>query len=193
MTPDGNHLYEERLIAAVLAEEELSQDELNHLALCSSCQALRDSIAADLAGLEDMGRQAVKIPPRNFQLPEEPPVVNRTRTNRLALGGSLALAAVALIAVWLGVWGPQPADTPNITPSPLLAPMPQPDPMAMPRGLLLEDHESLVGLGMQEMDTFSPFQRFVLGGDETATSEEFMKFIIPNHGHNGRGMQGGAA
>lgn len=194
MTPKENHLSEERLIAAVLAEEDLSQAELDHLALCPSCQVLRNSIAADLAGLEELGSNAVQVPPRSFQLPNEPPIANRAKPGRLglALGGSLALAAAALVAVWLGVWGPQsisPIAPPNgnaLTPLTAAG-------TALPPGPIYDDPEALAGLGIQEMEAFSPFQQFVLGGDQTAINEEFMDFIMPESGGPGRGKQGGAA
>ncbi len=193
MSLNENHLYEERLIAAVLVEEDLSQEELDHLALCPSCQALRDNIAADLTGLEEFGRQTVQVPPRSFQLPDEPPVVSRSKPKRLALGGSLALAAVALIAVWLGVWGPQTAPAPTTRLAPASARVAAPGPLAMPQRPLYDDSDALAGLGMPEVEPFSPFQRFVLGGDQTETSEEFMDFIMPEPGIHGRGKQGGAA
>ena len=193
MNTHENHLYEERLIAAVLAEEDLSQEELEHLALCPSCQALRDNIASDLAGLEEMGRQAVRVPPRRFQIPKEPLIIRQHRPGLLALAGSLALAAVALIAVWLGVWGPQPATIPTTGFSPLSSPAVGPGYMAMPPRPLYDDQDTLAGLGVQEVDTFSPFQQFVLGGDHTAVNEDFLDFIIPEPGPRGRGMQGGAA
>ncbi len=186
MNLSNNHLSEERLIAAVLAEEDLSQEEINHLTLCPSCQALRDSIAADLIGLEELGRQTVQAPPRSFKLPaEEPQIKRETSRHRLFLGGSLALAAAALMAVWLGVWSPQPVRPPQTELTPPNA--------TLPASPFYEDTDALTSLGIQEVETFSPFQQFVLGGDRETSSEQFMEFIMPEPGSNGRGKKGGAA
>ncbi len=178
---DQDHLYEDRLIVAVLAEEDLSQDERRHLVECPACAALRDHLAADLAGLEELGQQAVEVPPRRFALPPEPPALPRRRRWPLAAGGSLALAAVALLAVWLGVWGPQGGSAPQ--PGFLAETVPAP---------LYEDPATLAGLGLQEVEPFSPFQLFVLGGDQAPASEEFMEFITPDPSRSG-GIEGGSA
>jgi hypothetical protein len=188
MNLKDNHLSEERLIAAVLAEDDLSQEEINHLDLCPSCRALRDGIAADLAGLAKLSRETVQAPPRSFKLPAEPPLKRQPSRLRLALGGSLALAAAALLAVWLGAWGPQ-----SSPPTTALAPQDSEQLAALPPNQPYYGPDILGALDSQNLEAFSAFQQFVLGADQTTAAEEFMDFLMPEPGSIGVNGNGGSA
>ena len=98
MNDDQNvHLDEQRIIAALVDENDLAAQEREHLKVCPICSASRDQLSAQLHGLSDAAMRYTPEPRRRFALPEAEVLRGRSWAGRWYVG--LAAAAACLVLV----------------------------------------------------------------------------------------------
>jgi len=166
---DSSHLDHKALARAAVDESDLPAAEQRHLAACTHCQEQVQKLLAELEGLGGLARELAPSPPRSFRLPAGEKTTSRAWVWQGALVGGLAVAALLLISLWLG-----PAGAP-----------PQPTTLARSQAQVWgettdEVDQALVSImDVSEEDPYSPFQRFVLGGEDTSWDEQFIDFVSP--------------
>ncbi len=164
-----HHLDYQALAVAAVEASELTPGQREHLATCELCQGRLAELEAGLEGLGGLARRMAPDPPRRFHLPPEAKTFSRAWLWRGSLAGGLAATALVLVSLWLGAPGRQsPATGPAVPQVPALATVSD------------ELDQGFVSImEVNEEDPFSPFQRFVLGGEDSSWDEQFMDFVSP--------------
>ena len=163
---NNHHLNEDQLALAVVDESELPGGVGKHLKGCPECGARKQSLEGDLAKLGQMARASVpRVQRKIFWLSRQ-----KGRKSiwswRFALPLGAVLAAVLLLAFWLGPLG------------------------TAPDGRVIQFNHAIsgdYGILMSEVDRltenpFSPFHTFVIGESGSGLGDEFMEFLIPSLG-----------
>ncbi|MGD8564228.1 MAG: hypothetical protein PVG03_16930 [Desulfarculaceae bacterium] len=157
------HLAEEQIIAAALNEPGLPQEVAEHLKACPDCAAQAEQIASQVAGLGKMSRDLAPAPPRRFTLPDRQPSLAGRWAWRLPLAAGMAAACVFLFSLWLGPGQRQPSTLSNES-----------------QAMFSEDQPLSTVMAMEDVETFSPFQAFVLGETYLGLDQDFMDFVSPS-------------
>ena len=162
MKTEIGHLNEEQIIAVIVDEEGLKEEQRRHLETCPLC---REEKAALISKLDRLGRMAAEFTPQPQKRPAIP-----TRESHLLCFRRMALAAGLGAALLIAfIWGPALV----------------PDPATQMVAEFSGDEEMDVFLIDDILDESSlpDYYLDMAASSDSYFDEEFMEFLIPSEGY----------
>jgi hypothetical protein len=156
------HLQEEKIIRAVIDENELAGEDRQHLEDCQLCNRKVAWFKVELQELGDNAR--VSVPPltKNITLPREEPTPASYKSRWLPSFGAAAMAGLVLFFYFLGMESMSPG-TPAFQSAEAL----------LEEEYLMEEIFEMVEYPLSDV-------LYEITGDNSGFDEEFLQYIVPD-------------
>ena len=158
------HLLEEQVIWAVIDEEDLADDDRQHLLECSVCLRKVEQFRDELQALEQKARQAVPPITRPVRLPDKKPVRNSQNIGWLPFFGTAAMAGLLIFFYFMGLESRVSLEQTTL----------------QSQQYLLEDEALMRQIAEMVEDPLPDDMYEISGEDEFGFDENFLQFVVPD-------------
>ena len=156
------HLKEEKIIWAVIDENELAGEDRQHLLECQLCSRKVEQFKEELQGFGENARSTVPVLTKVITLPRKKPNTENHKSSWLPSFGAVAMAGLILFFYFLGIESMSPVYTPLQSP-----------------GISLEDEYLMDEISEMVENPLSD-ELYEITGENGGFNEDFLQFVVPD-------------
>jgi len=156
------HLKDEKIIRAIIDENELAGEERQHLFECQLCSKKVEQFKEELQEFGENARSTVPPLTKRIALPSEEPNPANNKSSWFQSFGAVAMAGLVLFFYFLVMESTSPRHTPLQSPG-----------ISMEDELLMDEIFEMVENPLSD-------ELYEITGDNGGFDEEFLEFVIPN-------------